>query len=110
MPLQSLDSSVSWLFNGGVVPAGSSAVDLVDGEVRELIRRRGLDPFSDPAPVRMLVRDVVADYSERSLSSALPPIGDPTASSATCWTGSPATGRCNAGWAGCSSPAGAAAS
>jgi pilus assembly protein CpaF len=65
------------LLNGGVVPAGSSAVDLVDGEVRELIRRRGLDPFSDPAPVRMLVRDVVADYSERSLSSALPPIGDP---------------------------------
>jgi pilus assembly protein CpaF len=48
----------------------------VDGEVRELIRRRGLDPFTDPAPVRVLVRDVVADYSERSLTSALPPIGD----------------------------------
>jgi pilus assembly protein CpaF len=27
--------------------------------------------------VRVQVRDVVADYSERSLSSALPPIGDP---------------------------------
>jgi pilus assembly protein CpaF len=26
--------------------------------------------------VRVLVRDVVADYSERSLTSALPPIGD----------------------------------
>ena len=50
---------------------------MVDGEVRELIRRRGLDPFTDPAPVRVLVRDVVADYSERSLNSALPPIGDP---------------------------------
>jgi pilus assembly protein CpaF len=59
------------------VPAASSAADLVDGEVRELIRRRGLDPFSDPGPVRLLVRDVVADYSERSLSSTLPPIGDP---------------------------------
>ncbi len=58
------------------MPVPSSAVDLVDGEVRELIRRRGLDPFTDPAPVRVLVRDVVADYSERSLSSALPPIGD----------------------------------
>src|SRR3954449_1742495 len=69
--------ATKWLFNGGVVPAVSSAVDLVDGEVRELIRRRGLDPFSDPGPVRVLVRDVVADYSERSLSSALPPIGDP---------------------------------
>lgn len=55
----------------------ASALDLVDGEVRELIRRRGLDPLIDPAPVRVLVRDVVADYSERSLASALPPIGDP---------------------------------
>jgi Flp pilus assembly CpaF family ATPase len=26
--------------------------------------------------VRVLVRDVVADYSERQLTSALPPIGD----------------------------------
>ena len=53
-----------------------TALDVVDGEVRELIRRRGLDPFTDPVPVRVLVRDVVADYSERSLNSALPPIGD----------------------------------
>src|SRR5436305_398550 len=60
--------------DGGAVP---TALDVVDGEVRELIRRRGLDPFTDPAPVRVLVRDVVADYSERSLSSALPPIADP---------------------------------
>ncbi|MGY5885094.1 CpaF family protein [Modestobacter lacusdianchii] len=59
------------------MPAPSSAVDLVDGEVRELIRRQGLDPFTDPAPVRLLVRDVVADYAERALSSALPPVGDP---------------------------------
>ena len=73
-----------------------SALDAVDGEVRELIRRRGLDPFTDPAPVRVLVRDVVAEYSERSLNSALPPIGDPSPSSATCSTGSPASGRCSA--------------
>ena len=59
--------------------SATTAVDLVDGEVRELIRRRGLDPFTDPAPVRSLVADVLADYSERSLSSALPPIGDPEA-------------------------------
>ena len=49
----------------------ASAVDVVDGEVRELIRRRGLDPFTDHGVVRLLVRDVVADYAERSLSSAL---------------------------------------
>jgi pilus assembly protein CpaF len=55
----------------------ASALDVVDGEVRELIRRRGLDPFTDPGTVRLLVRDVVADYSERSLSSAMAPIADP---------------------------------
>ncbi|SFL94386.1 CpaF family protein [Geodermatophilus ruber] len=59
------------------MPTATSALEVVDGEVRELIRRRGLDPFVDPAPVRVLVRDVVADYAERSLASALPPIGDP---------------------------------
>jgi pilus assembly protein CpaF len=55
----------------------ATALDVVDGEVRELIRRRGLDPFTGPGSVRVLVRDVVVDYSERSLTSALPPIGDP---------------------------------
>ena len=65
--------------DGGAVPTATSALEVVDGEVRELIRRRGLDPFTDPGPVRLLVRDVVADYSERSLTSALPPIGDPDA-------------------------------
>ncbi len=58
------------------MPTATSALDVVDGEVRELIRRRGLDPFRDLAPVRVLVRDVVGDHSERSLTSALPPIGD----------------------------------
>ncbi|TFV58127.1 CpaF family protein [Geodermatophilus sp. DF01-2] len=59
------------------MPTATSALEVVDGEVRELIRRRGLDPFTDPGPVRLLVRDVVADYSERSLTSALPALGDP---------------------------------
>lgn len=59
------------------MPTATSALEVVDGEVRELIRRRGLDPFTDPGPVRLLVRDVVADYSERSMTSALPPIADP---------------------------------
>jgi hypothetical protein len=61
-------------FDGAAVP---TALDVVDGEVRELIRRRGVDPFGDPGSVRLLVGDVVADYAERSLTSALPPIGDP---------------------------------
>jgi pilus assembly protein CpaF len=36
---------------------------VVDGEVRELIRQHGPDPFTGPGPVRLLVREVVADYS-----------------------------------------------
>jgi len=40
----------------------------------ELIRRRGLDPARDTVGVRRLVEDVVADYDERSLRAALPPL------------------------------------
>ena len=52
------------------------AVAIVSDEVRELIRRRGLDPARDTAGVRRLVEDVVADYDERSLRAALPPLPD----------------------------------
>ncbi|MEI4270558.1 ATPase, T2SS/T4P/T4SS family [Klenkia sp. LSe6-5] len=60
-----------------VFPAAVTALDLVDAEVRELVRRRGLDPAVDPAPVRALVREVVADYADRASSSSLPPLADP---------------------------------
>lgn len=52
------------------------AVDIVEDEVRELIRRRGLDPSSEAAAIRLLVEDVVADYDERTLVSSLPPLLD----------------------------------
>lgn len=51
------------------------AVRLVEDEVRELIRRRGLDPARQVAEVQLLVRDAVADYEDRSLRGVLPPIG-----------------------------------
>lgn len=50
---------------------------LVEEEVRELVRRRGLDPAAEPDAVRRLVAEVLADYDERSLSGGLPPITDP---------------------------------
>jgi pilus assembly protein CpaF len=53
-----------------------SAVETVEAEVRELVRRRGLDPLHDRHAVRRLVDDVVADYDERSLTSSLPPLAD----------------------------------
>lgn len=53
------------------------AVAVVEDEVRELVRRRGLDPLADPSAMRALVGEVLADYDERSLSGALPPLADP---------------------------------
>lgn len=52
------------------------AVEVVEDEVRELVRRRGLDPASDGPGVRLLVEEVVADYDERTLTSSLPPLLD----------------------------------
>lgn len=54
-----------------------SASELVDAEVRELIRRRGIDPLTEHAPVQALIRDVLIDYADRALSAPLPPITDP---------------------------------
>ena len=54
-----------------------TAVDTVEAEVRELVRRRGLDPFADQAAMRRLVDEVVTDYDERTLTSSLPPLPDP---------------------------------
>ena len=48
------------------------AVMTVESEVRELIRRSGLDPAREPAQLDRLVREAVADYDERSLHGNLP--------------------------------------
>ena len=53
------------------------AVAIVEDEVRELVRRRGLDPDREPSRLRTLVEDVVADYDERSLLGTLPPLPGP---------------------------------
>ncbi len=52
------------------------AVAVVEDEVRELVRRRGLDPATDAATVRRLVEEVISDYDERMLVSSLPPLPD----------------------------------
>jgi pilus assembly protein CpaF len=52
------------------------AVAIVEDEVRELVRRRAIDPVRDPAAMRRLVESAVADYDERSLSGGLPALGD----------------------------------
>ena len=55
------------------------SVAILENEVRELIRRRGLDPVRDHQGIRDLVSDVVADYDERSLLGAVPPLTDAVA-------------------------------
>lgn len=50
----------------------STAIENIQSEVRELIRRRGIDPVTDPKAARELVEEVVAHYEERASVSSLP--------------------------------------
>lgn len=59
----------------------NQATALLEDEVRELIRRRGLDPARDLDGVRGLVADALADYDERSLAGLVPPVEDPARTS-----------------------------
>ncbi len=52
------------------------AITVVEDEVRELVRRRGLDPSQDVVAIRRLVDDVIADYDERTLTGAMPALVD----------------------------------
>ena len=54
----------------------TDAVRVVEGEVRELIRRSGLDPARHPVEVGRLVHDVISDYDERSLHGGMPVLVD----------------------------------
>lgn len=51
------------------------ALSIVEDEVRELVRRRGLDPGKQPVLIRSLIDDVLRDYDERALLGAVPAIG-----------------------------------
>lgn len=49
---------------------------VIEHEVRELVRQRGLDPAREPDAVRRLVDDVITDYETRSLTGVLPVLGE----------------------------------
>ena len=51
------------------------AVDTVEAEVRERVRR-GLDPVVDRLVMRMLIDEVVSEKDACSLASSLPPLAD----------------------------------
>ncbi|WP_125774138.1 CpaF family protein [Antribacter gilvus] len=54
-------------------------IALLESEVRELVRRRGLDPARDSAGFRSLVHEALGDYAERVALGAVPPLDDPAA-------------------------------
>jgi len=64
---------------------GVDAVQALEGEVRELIRRSGLDPLRDEPAVRRLVRDAVTDYDERSMHGGMPVLPDLDSTSKAVW-------------------------
>ncbi|MBK9725579.1 MAG: CpaF family protein [Actinomycetales bacterium] len=49
---------------------------LVESDVREVIRRTGLDPVRRPSDLERLVKEAIADYDERSLMGGLPQLLD----------------------------------
>jgi pilus assembly protein CpaF len=54
----------------------ATARAIVEGEVRELVRLRGIDPVAEPVVVTRLIDEVVSDYLDRAVTSQLPPLGD----------------------------------
>jgi pilus assembly protein CpaF len=60
------------------VAGTETAERIIEREVRELVRRRGLDPSDGGAAVRSLIDEVVADYGERGLTASMPPLDAPS--------------------------------
>jgi len=56
--------------------ATSTATEHIHDEVRELIRRRGIDPVTDHRSTRLLIDEVISHYEERVPVSTLPPLLD----------------------------------
>jgi pilus assembly protein CpaF len=56
--------------------ASSTATEHIHAEVRELIRRRGIDPVTDHRSTRSLIDEVITHYEERVPMSSLPPLLD----------------------------------
>jgi pilus assembly protein CpaF len=52
------------------------AAVVVENEVRARVRTQGIDPLTEPDAVRQVVDEVLADYAQASLGSAVTPIAD----------------------------------
>ncbi len=54
----------------------TALVDDLDGRVRAVVRRDGIDPQREAERVRRIAEQVVREHDERSLTGAVPPVGD----------------------------------
>jgi pilus assembly protein CpaF len=63
----------------GIVTRRETAVEIIDAQVRDLVRREGIDPLRDPAGVRSILHGVLREYDERSLTGIVPPLEDAAA-------------------------------
>ncbi|SKC53468.1 CpaF family protein [Krasilnikoviella flava] len=57
--------------------APTDAPAILEHEVRELVRRRALDPVRDRAGLERLVAEAAADYAERATRGVVPALADP---------------------------------
>ncbi|MEU4361988.1 hypothetical protein [Promicromonospora sp. NPDC023987] len=51
--------------------ARADGIALLESEVRELVRRRGVDPMAEPDRLTDLVREAAADYADRAARGLL---------------------------------------
>lgn len=54
-------------------------IEDLDGRVREIVRREGVDPQRDAGVVRRIAESVVREHDERSLTGQVAPVPDPVA-------------------------------
>jgi pilus assembly protein CpaF len=52
------------------------AAAVVETEVRDRVRVRGIDPLTDPVSVRHVVDEVLAEHAQRSLTSQAVPLAN----------------------------------
>ncbi|MBO0607909.1 CpaF family protein [Myceligenerans salitolerans] len=64
---------------GGVAelpPDGAAGVAVLEREVRELVRRHGVDPVAETGRLEDLVREATSDYEERAARGVVTPLAD----------------------------------
>ncbi len=66
-----------------VATAPTGVVELIESVVREQIRRRGVDPFSQANVVHHIIADVLAEHAEQAFGGTQPVIANPQATART---------------------------